>query len=89
MAKKQEQPKTHAYDFSLKKSTKETRSNERPLPVQVMVKGLIKNHGIERARYIVKPLTVAAFADSQGTPCTANVHANYWTQVYAILKKVA
>ena len=77
----------HPYDFSLKRDTKLTKSTAKPLKPQVMAEGMLKAHGLEKAKRIVEPLTVSSFKDGQGNPVTANESSNYWKSVLQLLNK--
>ena len=77
----------HPYDFSLKRDTKLTKSDVRPLKATEMATGLVKKHGLEKAKLIVEPLTVTSFKDGNGNPVAPNESASYWTSVLQLLNK--
>lgn len=85
--KSTEEKGPHLYDFSLKKETKHTRGDVRPLKIEDMAAKLIRTHGLDKAKQIVEPLTISSFKDSQGNIVTVNESSNYWTLVFNILRK--
>jgi len=82
-----EQKGPHPYDFSLKKDTKHTRSDAKALKPSKMADGLLRSHGLEKAKRIVEPLTVSSFKDNTGTPVAPNESAAYWKNVLQLLTK--
>lgn len=85
--KKEEANQPHPYDFSLKRDTKLTKSTAKAIRPDLMASGLIRHHGLEKAKRIVEPLTVKSFKDGQGNPVTVNESSNYWTHVLQYLNK--
>ena len=80
-SKKNEENTVHPYDFSLKRDTKLTKSDAKPIRPDLMASGLIKAHGLEKSKQIVSPLTVESFKDGQGNPVAPNESSNYWKTV--------
>lgn len=87
--KKTEENTVHAYDFSLKRQTKldKQAANMKPIRPDLMAAGMIKAHGLEKAKNIVEPLTTKSFKDGQGNPVAANGSSNYWTTVLQYLNR--
>lgn len=79
----------HPYDFSLKRQTKleKQAANMKPIRADLMAAGMIKAHGLEKAKRIVEPLTTKSFKDGQGNPVSVNESSNYWTTVLQYLNK--
>lgn len=79
----------HPYDFSLKRQTKLDReaANLKPIRPDLMAAGMLKAHGLEKAKRIVEPLTTKSFKDGQGNPVAVNGSANYWTTVLQHLNR--
>lgn len=85
--KSTEEKGPHPYDFTLKKDTKHTRSDAKPLKPAEMATGLVKAHGIEKAKRIVEPMTISSFKDKAGNPVAVNESSTYWKSVFQILNK--
>lgn len=83
----EESNQPHPYDFSLKRDTKLTKSTAKPIRPDLMASGMIKAHGLEKAKQIVEPLTVKSFKDGQGNPVAVNEGSNYWLTVLQYLNK--
>lgn len=83
----EESNQPHPYDFSLKKDTKHTKSEAKPLRADVMAAGMLKAHGLEKAKQIVTPLTAESFKDGQGVPVAPNESSTYWKTVLQYLNK--
>lgn len=71
-----ETKKTDAYDFSLRKITKDHKADYKPLRPELMAKALKDAHGLEGARNLVRP-----FATSP----TSAEFLIYWKNVYSYL----
>lgn len=83
----QESNQPHPYDFSFKKDTKHTKSTAKAIRPDLMASGMIKAHGVEKAKRVVEPLTVKSFKDGQGNPVAVNETSNYWITVLQYLNK--
>lgn len=87
--KSTEEKGPNPYDFSLKRQTRldKAATNTKPARPELMAAGMLKAHGLEKAKRIVEPLTVSSFKDKDGNPVAVNESSSYWKHVLQYLNK--